>query len=116
MILRATCSDPVVANGDRIIFGIGMFNAFFNGFHGLFLKPEDRAGGHKCHHHRWPGFAADERPEQQRIPVDVAGRAPVGTGRLVGRDGLRIMDIGRRRSRRLPVGTTTFRCGRPVAI
>jgi Tol biopolymer transport system component len=32
-------------NGDRIIFGIGVFNAFFNGFHGLFLKPEDRVEG-----------------------------------------------------------------------
>jgi Tol biopolymer transport system component len=31
--------------GDRIIFGIGVFNAFFNGFHGLFLKPEDRVEG-----------------------------------------------------------------------
>ncbi len=29
-------------SGDRIIFGIGVFNAFFNGFNGLFLKPEDR--------------------------------------------------------------------------
>ena len=29
--------------GDKIIFGIGTFNAFFNGFKGLFLKPEDRA-------------------------------------------------------------------------
>ncbi len=27
------------------MFGIGVFNAFFNGFHGLFLKPEDRAEG-----------------------------------------------------------------------
>ena len=32
-------------NGERIIFGLGVFNAFFNGFHGLFLKPEDRAEG-----------------------------------------------------------------------
>ncbi len=32
-------------NGDRIIFGIGSFAAFFNGFHGLFLKPEDRVEG-----------------------------------------------------------------------
>jgi len=32
-------------NGDRIIFGIGIFDAFFNGFHGLFLKPEDRVEG-----------------------------------------------------------------------
>src|SRR5207244_12996958 len=32
-------------SGDTIIFGVGVFNAFFNGFHGLFLKPEDRAEG-----------------------------------------------------------------------
>ena len=32
-------------NGDRIIFGLGVFNAFFNGFHGLFLKSEDRTEG-----------------------------------------------------------------------
>jgi Tol biopolymer transport system component len=31
--------------GDTIIFGIGIFNAFFNGFHSVFLKPEDRAEG-----------------------------------------------------------------------
>src|SRR6185503_415761 len=29
-------------NGDAIVFGIGVFNAFFNGFNGLFLKPGDR--------------------------------------------------------------------------
>jgi Tol biopolymer transport system component len=28
--------------GDRIIFGIGAFPAFFDGFHSLFLKPADR--------------------------------------------------------------------------
>ena len=33
------------ARGDAIVFGIGVFNAFFNGFHGLFLKPGDRAEG-----------------------------------------------------------------------
>jgi len=32
-------------DGQRIIFGIGVFDAFFNGFHGLFLKPEDRVDG-----------------------------------------------------------------------
>jgi TolB protein len=32
-------------NGQKIIFGIGAFNAFFNGFHGVFLKPGDRAEG-----------------------------------------------------------------------
>ena len=33
------------SDGNHIIFGIGDFNAFFNGFHGLFLKPEDRTEG-----------------------------------------------------------------------
>lgn len=32
-------------DGRHIIFGIGVFNAFFNGFHGQFLKPEDRVEG-----------------------------------------------------------------------
>ena len=32
-------------SGDTIIFGIGTFNAFFNGFNGLFLKPADRVEG-----------------------------------------------------------------------
>ncbi len=31
--------------GDKILFGAGVFGAFFNGFHGLFLKPEDRSEG-----------------------------------------------------------------------
>jgi TolB protein len=30
---------------DRLIFGIGTFNAFFNGFHGQFLKVGDRVEG-----------------------------------------------------------------------
>jgi TolB protein len=32
-------------DGKTIIFGIGVFNAFFNGFKGLFLKPGDRVDG-----------------------------------------------------------------------
>jgi TolB protein len=32
-------------NGDRILFGIGVFNAFFNGFHGVFHNSEDRVDG-----------------------------------------------------------------------
>ncbi|HMD36501.1 MAG TPA: hypothetical protein VKH42_16100, partial [Vicinamibacterales bacterium] len=32
-------------NGDRIIFGVGVFNLFFNGFNGLLLKPGDRTEG-----------------------------------------------------------------------
>lgn len=33
------------SDGKRIVFGIGTFNAFFNGFHGTFLKPGDRTDG-----------------------------------------------------------------------
>ena len=32
-------------DGERIIFGLGVFNAFFNAFHGQFLEPEDRVEG-----------------------------------------------------------------------
>jgi TolB protein len=32
-------------SGDTIIFGVGVFGAFFNGFHSQFLKPGDRAEG-----------------------------------------------------------------------
>jgi Tol biopolymer transport system component len=31
--------------GDKIIFGVGVFNGFFNGFQGLFLRAEDRVDG-----------------------------------------------------------------------
>jgi Tol biopolymer transport system component len=31
--------------GDRIIFAVGVFNAFYNGFNGLFLEPGDRPEG-----------------------------------------------------------------------
>jgi len=33
------------SDGQQIVFGIGAFNAFFNGFHGTFLKPGDRVEG-----------------------------------------------------------------------
>lgn len=32
-------------SGDTIIFGVGVYNAFFNGFNGRFLKPGERAEG-----------------------------------------------------------------------
>lgn len=32
-------------NGEKIIFAVGAFNAFYNGFNGLFLKQGDRAEG-----------------------------------------------------------------------
>jgi len=42
---RNVLGPQFTPRGDSIIFSIGVFNAFFNGFHGLFLKPEDRAEG-----------------------------------------------------------------------
>lgn len=33
------------ADGQRLIFGVGNFQAFFNGFHSEFTKPDDRAEG-----------------------------------------------------------------------
>ncbi|MEO7157671.1 MAG: hypothetical protein ABI039_08925, partial [Vicinamibacterales bacterium] len=32
-------------DGAQLIFGVGIFDAFFNGFHGVFLKPGDRVEG-----------------------------------------------------------------------
>ena len=32
-------------DGNSIVFSVGTFNAFFNGFHGIFLKPGERAEG-----------------------------------------------------------------------
>ena len=32
-------------NGEKIIFAVGVFNAFYNGFNSLFLKPGDRPEG-----------------------------------------------------------------------
>ena len=64
--------------GDTIIFGIGVFNAFFNGFNGLFLKPGDRAeGGAQVAMINADGSGFREvtsGAEQQRLSVDGAGR------------------------------------------
>ena len=101
-------------NGERIIFGIGVFNAFFNGFHGLFLKPEDRVeGGAQIAMINPDGSGFRELtsgPNNNGFP----SMAPDGR-RFVYRtfgpegDGLRIMDIetkaghdARRRLRQLP--------------
>ena len=42
---RSVLGPQWSARGDAIIFGIGTFGAFFNGFHELFLKPTDRVNG-----------------------------------------------------------------------
>ena len=67
--------------GDKIMFGIGVFNAFFNGFNGLFLKPGDRAeGGAQIAMVNADGSGFREvtsGAEQQRLPVDGARRQAV---------------------------------------
>src|SRR4029079_10354008 len=42
---RNVLGPPWSPAGHALVCGIGTFNAFFNGFNGLFLKPEDRAEG-----------------------------------------------------------------------
>ena len=42
---RSVLGPQWSASGDAIIFGIGKFGAFFNGFHDLFLKAADRVDG-----------------------------------------------------------------------
>ncbi len=86
------------ANGEQIVFGIGTFDAFFNGFHELFLEPEDRV---------------EDGAQIAIVNVDGSGYRELTTGpnnngfpsmspdgmRMVYRsfgpngDGLRIMDI-----------------------
>jgi hypothetical protein len=42
---RSVLGPQWSARGDAIVFGIGTFGAFFNGFHELFLKSGDRVNG-----------------------------------------------------------------------
>jgi Tol biopolymer transport system component len=100
-------------NGDRIIFGIGVFNAFFNGFNGLFLKPEDRAEGGAQIATVNPdgsGFReVTEGPNNSAFP----SMAPDGK-RIVYRtfgpegDGLRIMNLETRSTTMLTRGYDNF--------
>jgi Tol biopolymer transport system component len=99
--------------GDRLIFGIGVFNAFFNGFHGLFLKPEDRVeGGAQVAMVNADGSGFRELtsgPNNNGFP----SMAPDGR-RIVYRtfgpegDGLRIMDIETKQVRSIGTGYDNF--------
>ena len=64
--------------GDQIIFGIGVFNAFFNGFNGLFLEAGDRAeGGAQIAMVNADGSGFRELtsgPNNNALPVDGARR------------------------------------------
>jgi Tol biopolymer transport system component len=100
-------------SGDTIIFGIGVFNAFFNGFHGQFLKPGDRAeGGAQIAviHPDGSGFReVTTGPNNNGFP----SMAPDGK-RFVYRsfgpegDGLRIMDLETRAVTTLTKGYDNF--------
>ena len=101
------------AGGEYIIFGIGVFNAFFNGFNGLFLKPEDRAEGgaqlaivkpdgsdfHEVtkgpNNNAFPSMA----PDGKRIVYRTFG--PEG-------DGLRIMNLETKETKMLTRGYDNF--------
>jgi Tol biopolymer transport system component len=100
-------------DGDRIIFGIGVFNAFFNGFHGLFLKPEDRAeGGAQVAMVNADGSGFRELtsgPNNNAFPsMSPDGRRFVYRTFGPDGDGLRIMDIETRRVTSIAGGYDNF--------
>ncbi len=99
--------------GDLIMFCVGEFNAFFNGFNGLFLKPEDRVeGGAQVAIIKPDGSGFREvttGPNNNGFP----SMAPDGT-RFVYRtfgpegDGLRIMDLETKAVTKLTTGYDNF--------
>jgi TolB protein len=107
--------------GDTIIFSVGSFNAFFNGFHGLFVKPEDRAeGGAQVALINPDGTGFREvtsGPNNNAFP----SLAPDGN-RFVYRtfgpegNGLRIGDLTTKAVTRVTDAYVIFRCGRREAI
>jgi TolB protein len=100
-------------SGDRIIFGIGVFNAFFNGFHGQFLKPGDRAeGGAQVATINPDGSGYRELtsgPNNNAFPsMSPDGRRFVYRTFGPEGDGLRIMDIETKRVTRIAGGYDNF--------
>ena len=100
-------------NGDRIIFGIGVFDAFFNGFHGLFLKPEDRVeGGAQVATVNPDGSGFRELtsgPNNNGFPsMSPDGRRFVYRTFGPAGDGLRIMDIETKRVTSIASGYDNF--------
>jgi len=99
--------------GDKIIFGVGTFNAFFNGFHGLFLKPEDRAEGGAQIAIVNPDGSGFQQVTSGPANNAFPSFAPDG-GRFVYRtfgpdgDGLRIMDLETRAATWLTHGYDNF--------
>jgi TolB protein len=100
-------------DGKRIVFAVGDFAAFFNGFHKLFLNPEDRAeggaqialidpdGGGYQELTRGPNNSAfaSMSPDGKRVVYRTFG--PEG-------DGLRIMDLATHRVTPIASGYDNF--------
>jgi Tol biopolymer transport system component len=100
-------------DGQRIIFGLGVFNAFFNGFQGLFLKPADRTeGGAQIGIVNADGSGFQQLtsgPNNNGFPsMSLDGRRFVY--RTFGPDGngLRIMDVGTKTVTTLSSGYDNF--------
>ena len=110
---RNVLGPQFTPRGDSIIFSIGVFNAFFNGFHGLFLKPEDRAeGGAQIATIHLDGSGYRELtkgPNNNGFPsMSPDGRQFVYRSFGPEGDGLRIMDIETKASRVLNAGYDNF--------
>ncbi len=110
---RSALGPQWSAKGDAIVFGIGPFRAFFNGFHNLFLGPADRVdGGAQVATIKPDGTGFRELtkgPNNNGFP----SLAPDGT-RLVYRtfgpdgDGLRIMNLSTGAATTLTTGYDNF--------
>ena len=108
-------------DGERIIFGIGVFDAFFNGFHSRFLKAGDRIeGGAQIAIINADGSGFQEltaaratTPSRRLRPT--ASASSTGPSAEDG-DGLRIMNLETKAVTTLTRDTTTSRCGRRAAI
>ncbi len=99
--------------GDALIFGIGVYDAFFNGFHGVFLKPGDRReGGAQIAMVNADGSGYRELtsgPANSGFPsMSPDGRRFVYRSFDADGEGLRIMDIDTRKVTTLTSGYDNF--------
>jgi TolB protein len=100
-------------NGASIIFGIGVFDAFFNGFHGVFLKPGDRVeGGAQVAMINADGSGYRELtsgPSNSAFPsMSPDGRRIVYRTFGPDGDGLRVLDLGTHESAAIAGGYANF--------
>jgi Tol biopolymer transport system component len=100
-------------DGQSLIFGVGIFNAFFNGFHGEFLQPADRVeGGAQIAMIKADGTGYRELttgPNNNGFPsLSPDGRRFVYRTFGPQGDGLRIMDIETKKVTTLADGYDNF--------